>query len=267
MRRSKEEIDEDLAALQRVMRAERRRRNELRNKAAIQGFSADPSVAIELQEIEGRLKDYDAEYAALETLAAEADLPIAEVQYRIAVAEAWNTPEGRPTVVGLARLELERLRLGVAPERAQVVERTVRAALAREAIDDLNVDALLGQFDQSGAIGGAGQMYLTIAPTEGGTVTIERIDMQQTFNQLSPHDNALRVIGRAVRLDPPTALQLLILLLPTTPSLEAATFGPRLLEVNQVAIYPDERPAFEGFIVDLGNALAGRAIADTGTRE
>jgi len=259
MRRSKEEIDEDLAALQRVTRAERRRRNELRNRAALQGFSADAAIAIELEDIERRLQAYDTEYATLETLAAEADQPQAEVQYRIAVAKAWNTPEGRPTVVGAAQLELERLQLGIAPERAQVIEHAVRTDLAREGLNELSIGALLGLVEDTDGFHRLGEMNLHIYPSDGGSVSIERIDMRQTFNQISPYDNALLIVGRAVRLDPLITLHLLILMLPTTPQLEAATFGTRLLEVNKMVIYPDERSVFDGFVANLGSALGNRS--------
>lgn len=258
MRRTKEELDEDRAALQRIMRAEQRRRNELRNKAALYGFNADPSIALELVTIEQRLQTYEAEAAALETLAAEAEAPVTEVQYRIAVAEAWNTSEGRPSVVSAARLELERLRLGVGPERAQQIEQMVRADLAREAIHGLNISALLGQFDNIDALGGREGMTVNIEPHDGGTVYIQQLDMRQVFAQMSPYDAMLRIIGRAVRLDQHIALQLLVLLLPAQPTLLLQAFGARLLEVNQVAIYPDERPIFEGFITELASALEHR---------
>lgn len=255
MKLSHDEINEELASLAGIIRILRRRRAELQRQAAVSGRSVDPAVRIEIEDITAQLREHEAEVARLETLAAEGDQPLAEVEYRVQVAEAWDTPEGHPTVAGAARLELTRLRLGVSPERAAAIEHEVRVALVQQALTGLDIGVLLGTSETTPPTSPVGAMNVYFSPTEGGTVTIERFYMEQKVVQADAQTVALRVVGRAVRLDAATAVQLLIVCLPSEPKLAVATFGPQLLTINQVAIRADERTMFEQFIADLAQAL------------
>jgi hypothetical protein len=74
----------------------------------------------------------DEEISQLRTQSVAEHFSAPEASYRELLAEVWNTPTGLPSVIGQARLERERLRLGLLPERAQELEQAVRAALAEE---------------------------------------------------------------------------------------------------------------------------------------
>jgi hypothetical protein len=255
---TQEDFDEALAHRQKMLRVLRERQRVLELQAAQFGINARPEVLTEIVTLADEITRQEDDITRLRTRAAEGAFSLAEVEYRVLVAETWNTPAGRPSVVGAARLELARLQLGIKPEHAQAIERTVRVALAQEALNALDVGALLGLPGPSTPGESVGGMEVYIQPAEGGQVTIENLSVSQTIMQLSPTDTALRIVGRAIRLDPPTALQLLLACLPRVPALDVATFGPLLISVNQVAIHPDERPTFAGFLDELAAALATR---------
>jgi hypothetical protein len=260
MRRPREELMSERSALLDIMAAERRRRDELRKQAARFGYRADPAIPLELEDIDRRLAAYTDELAQLETQIAEADEPVAEVEYRAQVAEAWNTPAGCPTVAGSARLELARLRLGITPERAAVIEQEVRAALAREAFTELDIGILLGIAPEAPNPFMAG-MQVYIQPYDTASVTIERLSISQFVTQADALKAALRLVGRVVRLDRLIGAELLLLTLPPEPALALEVFGPQLLVANQAQISGDEAAIFVAFIEDVRLGLVRRQAA------
>ncbi len=260
MRRPREELMSERSALLEIMAAERRRRDELRKQAARFGYRADPAIPLELEDIDRRLAAYANELSQLETQIAEADEPVAEVEYRAQVAEAWNTSTGRPTVSGSARLELARLRLGITPERATIIEQEIQAALAREAFTEIDIGILLGIAPESPNPFMAG-MQVYIQPYDTASVTIEHLSISQFVTQADALKAALRLVGRVVRLDRRVGAELLLLTLPPGPTLAVEVFGPQLLAVNQAQISGDETAVFEAFIEDLRHGLAPRQAA------
>jgi hypothetical protein len=74
---------------------------------------------MELESTEEKIREYEHELERLEMRAAEGNLPLAEAEYRLLVAETWDTDRGHPNVTGEARVEMARLRLGILPGARQ----------------------------------------------------------------------------------------------------------------------------------------------------
>src|SRR3712207_2884026 len=133
MSRTKQEIAQELAHQQRLLLVLRERRRALELQLTQQATAPTQTLS-EIDALTSRIRVYEEEIGRLETLAAEDRLPLAETEYCVLLAEAWNTPQGNPTVVDATRLELERLRLGVLPRRAHELERQIRVALAQQSL-------------------------------------------------------------------------------------------------------------------------------------
>src|SRR5690349_14536398 len=93
------ELQEELVHQQQMVRDLRRRRRVLQRQLAHQGYQALPQIVIEVEDITAQIKTFEDEIANLRTLAAVDKEPLAEVEYRAAVAEAWAMPDGQITVV------------------------------------------------------------------------------------------------------------------------------------------------------------------------
>jgi hypothetical protein len=146
MELSKDEIAEELASLQGIMRALRRRRRGLQKKQAIQGLNAPVEVFTEIEDVSEEIQARENEITHLKSLAAADQVPVAESEYQAMLAEEWDKSSGRLKLAQRARLDWTRVRLGIASERAQAMECTVRVELAEELFDRLNLNYLPHQF-------------------------------------------------------------------------------------------------------------------------
>lgn len=257
MQLSHEDLLEQKGALLEIMTIERRRRNYLRIQAAQHGNLTPIHIRTDLDDTERKLATYEKELAQLETQIAEADESVAEVEYRVHVAEAWNTPLGRPTVGGAARLELARLRLGITPERASIIEQEIRTALAREVFTEIDVSILLG-LESIPSMPFQTGMQVYISPTDSAQIHIEAINMSQIITQADAIKAALRLLGRVVRLDRQVGVRLLLLSLPTDPFLSVETFASQLFDANQTQLSDGETNLFNAFIQDIQVGLSQR---------
>lgn len=124
------ELLEELEHQRRMVNALRRRRRLLEHTHVIKGIETDPHILMQMEDISQQIKEREAEIIRLQTAAVEDKETLAEVEYRVAVAETFDTPQGVPSIAGNARLELLRLRLGIPIEQAKNIERAIRAALA-----------------------------------------------------------------------------------------------------------------------------------------
>jgi hypothetical protein len=147
MKISKEEITEELASLQEIVRALRRRRRELQRQGAIRGNSVDPAVRIEIQDITAQIQEHEGEISTLEAMAAADQVPVEEIEYQAMLAEEWDKSSGRLKLAQRARRDWMRVRLGIALERAQAMEHAVRTQMAEEIFEDLNLSYLPHRFD------------------------------------------------------------------------------------------------------------------------
>jgi len=259
MKRTRQEIQDELAHKNSLMRAYRARLHPLEIQAAQKGSSAPPEILTEISTVTEQIRVQEDEIAKLESLAAEGQLSLAEAEYRVILAEAWDTPIGRPSAAGAARLELARLRFGLSPERAQELEKEVRVALVEEVFLKIDISPLLGQHPESRQ--NIGAVTVVIHGEGESTVNIDRIEIDQNLTVGNPLESALRLVGKAIRLDPPTALRLLLQSLPKESTLDVTVFQELLITENKVWITQNEHGLFNDFLVDLTSALNTRLLS------
>jgi hypothetical protein len=133
----KDEIAAELDHHRKMLKELRRRLRERELQEVQYGISVPPEITSDIYKINERIQQHESEITRLQTLAAEDKEPLVEAEYRALLAQTWDTLLGRPTVAGAARLERERLRLGLRSERAQELERETQIALATEAIHEM----------------------------------------------------------------------------------------------------------------------------------
>lgn len=221
-RQPKADTLDELAHQEAMVVALRKRLRVLELQMAQQGIATPPHILTEVASLTEQVQRHKTLVNQLEMLAAEGDVPIAEVEYRMLLAENWSTSQGYPSVVGATRLEFARLRLGILPERAIELEYDIRGEIAREVIKSIH------------------DSFYT--------------DYLQGFAHAL--EDELWTIGRAIRLNARTATDQFIQLLPPEVQATDPPFAPRLLLVNQFWLYQDRYKAdFEYFISSLPEAL------------
>src|SRR5215212_2390982 len=118
MKLPKKEIDAEVAHQQQAVRVLRERRRALDLQSAQLGIATPPHITTEISDLTEQIRAREEEIATLETLAAADETPVTEVEYRAMLAEAWDRSSGRLKLAPRARLDWERLRLRIAPDRA-----------------------------------------------------------------------------------------------------------------------------------------------------
>jgi hypothetical protein len=225
MNTNRQDVLEELAHKKELVQALTRRRRPLEVQAAHRGLNTPPEVLTEISILTDQIRAYEDEIMRLETQAAEDELPVSEVEYRVLLAETWDTPRGRPTVAGVVRLELARLRLGIVPERAKELERDIRMGLAQESFYEIDPAD-----------------FRRLCTTEKAECTPK--------NVLSP---TLVQIGRSIRLDPETAHHLLFVNLPpdSRRTLDTQVLRDVLLYANKVHQHSEDFLVFNRFLIAL----------------
>lgn len=222
MKREKTEILDELEHEKEMVVALRKHLRVLELQMAQFGIATPPHVLTEIDRLSEQIQRHETQAAQLETVAVEGELPLAEVEYRVLLAENWNTVQGRPTVVGATCLELARLRLGISPERAQQLEHDIRAALAREVISGLN-DGFFTDYLQG---------------------------YDHNFT------DEFWKIGLAIRLNVEAAIEQFHLLLPPNLTEPKPPFEQTLLEINTFWLYQQGYSSrFEQFVTALPPVL------------
>jgi hypothetical protein len=252
------DIEKELAHQREMLRVRRERRNILEIQAAQAGSFSRPETLMEIAALNAEIERHEAEIARLATQAAEDKFSLSEAEYRVSLAEAWDSAQGTPSIANRARLELMRLRLGISPERAQALEYEVRTQLATEVFTNIDLNPILGIQQNISLEYLSGGMNVTIRPESGGNVQIENLSVIQQAQIFNPVELTMRSIGRAIRLHKETALQLLLICLPEQPVLQIDAFASQLLTMNRVAVYPRERELFDSFVTALAAAIAQR---------
>jgi hypothetical protein len=240
----RDEIGRKIEHQRKILRAVRSRLEQRELQEAQQGFGTPPEIVTEINDLTERIQRHEAEIARLQTEAAVDREPLSEVEYRALLAEAWGTPQGRPTVASVARLEQARLRLGIALPRAQELEHQIRVALAEEAV--ANIDA----------------RYLPGLRPERQSVRYREEEMENRRYR----ETTVRLIECAIRLDFDTALNSFIERLHS-----AVTMYPHVLvgEVRSMLIAAkawgsyDEREKIDQFIEATESILEARQKAVT----
>ena len=216
---------EELKHKRELVNALIRRRRPLELQAAHRGLSAPPEILTEISSLTDQLREYEAEINHLETLAAQGALPLSEVEYRVLVAETWDTHRGAPSIIGANRLELSRLKLGILPERASEIEKDIRIALAQEAF---------GNIEPS--------FFTRICSSNAKSYTSD-VNFEDSIVQL----------GRSIRLDRDTCRQLFIVnIVPESRSqMETQILRDLLLEYNKVHQHSEDFLLFNHFLIGL----------------
>jgi hypothetical protein len=233
MQLTKQEITEELAHQQHMLRVRRERRRVLEIQAAQRGIDTRPEILTEITILNEEIARHECEATQLATQAAEEYLSFAEVEYRMFLAEAWDAAQGALSVVRCAQLELARLKLGLMPERARTLEHEIRAELAHEVLARVNAD-----------------MIYAVQRYQPGS------KLHQDTNK------ALALIGKALRLDPVVTVEWLARDTGTEPPLSLDRFAVHLFHANKIGRYSAERRIFEQFLFDLAAAHAVHEIIE-----
>ena len=130
---TKEEIEQEMKHKQDMLHVLRQNRRIREIQEAKLGINVPPEIINDIHELTGRIQSYEIELSRLQSLAAEDQIPLEQVEYRAVLAEVWGATNGKATVAGITRLELVRLRLGIKPELSRQIEKDIRSSLAREA--------------------------------------------------------------------------------------------------------------------------------------
>jgi hypothetical protein len=135
MKISKTETKEEIEHQSKIATTLRKRLRVLELQMAQQGISTPPQILTEIAVMTEQINQRESEIARLESIAAENELSLAEAEYRMMLAEVWNASNGGwPHLTATTRLEFQRLKLGLLPERAQQLEDEVRVILAEDAL-------------------------------------------------------------------------------------------------------------------------------------
>jgi hypothetical protein len=126
------ELLEAIEHEQKMLHVKQRRLRELELQAAQLGIDVRPAIKTEIYDLAEEIERHQERLAQLRTEAVVDKEPLHEVEYRMLVAEAWDTPEGRPRVAAAAKVEYHRLRLGVPLARAQEIIYEIKIALVQQ---------------------------------------------------------------------------------------------------------------------------------------
>jgi hypothetical protein len=217
-----EEIAEEQAHQQKMLRILRERRRILEIQTAQRGIDARPETMVEIRTLNEEIARHECEAERLESLAAEEHRSYAEVKYRMLLAKAWDVTQGKLTVVNHTRLEVARLKLRLMPDHARGLETEIREELAQEVLARVDADIVY-----------AVQRFQHGSSIHCGT------------------EQALVLVGQAIRLAPNMTIQWLLRDRASTPPLSLDRFETYLLQANKIGWHSDERPLFEQFFSDL----------------
>jgi len=224
MSMTQQEIEEALAHQKNMLGVLRRRLQQRELQEVQYGINVPPEITSDIYILAERIRSYETELTRLETVAAEDHISLAEAQYRVLLAEVLGTPQGRPTLAGATRLELERLRLGVRSERAHSLENEIRQGLVQE----LFFDICFNDF---------AQFIYKLGSRQEQTLTKEQ---------------PLLILGRMIRLDWMTAVCLFLeLLSPPIYEIDMDAFVQAVWDVNRVRKYLGDFMLFDEFFTAL----------------
>src|SRR6266540_847696 len=205
MKLSMEEIAEELASLQEILHTLHRRRRELQKKHAVRGLDTPAEVLIEIEDMTKQIHAYEE-----------------EIEYQAMLAEEWDKCSGRLKLAQRARLDWARVRLGIALERAQVMEHTVRTQMAEELFEDLNLRYLPHHYEN-------------VPPP--------------------PWPFAFDKLRKAILLDLPTAIQSIRGRFPVTPPIDIAAVGDALMDPDSTC-RQDDSDQYQRFLNEVRSALS-----------
>lgn len=129
MSHDKAEIHQELEHLNRLLAIAHANRRALEEQQIQQGIIAPLSLINQMNEIKRSIQEYEERKNQLEIQAVEEDYSLAEAEYRVIAARVWQ--EGQLSPLGAAELQLSRLTLKIAKERADQIEHEIKTELVR----------------------------------------------------------------------------------------------------------------------------------------
>lgn len=259
---TKQEVDEELTFQHTLHDTYQRRLRILEIQRATKGETeATPSMIIEIETIQDQLRKVDEAIQKLEEQALASQPSLVEIEYRMLAAKLWAMPLGRPTVAGMAELELARLKSGLAIAKTQQIEYEVRTALAQEAFS--GIDASFGGF-----LPRMIEIREDITTTDEENMTKFRRTIRNqgdftwrpniNIGRQDIYSSGLQLIGCAIRLSKQRALELFLAILPADMQIDIGKFSSDLFPANRVWNYVEDRELFEWFIQNLDRSIKER---------
>lgn len=108
--------------------------------ATFSGHYVPPFITQQIEDLTNQISIKEEEPARLETQSVQGELPLAEVEFRVLIAEAWKISSGWLDIAEKTRLELCRLRLRISEETSIKHHTFVRQRLAKESLRDLDLN-------------------------------------------------------------------------------------------------------------------------------
>jgi hypothetical protein len=124
-------------------------RHQLRDREILvvkHGMLPPTSLISEVVSIKSDIDKREQELMKLESQLVENGISLEDVQYRLLIAESWDTPSGMPGFTGNLRMEAARLEHGIPLEAAAAIEKGIRLQLAREACQNYKYESRETQF-------------------------------------------------------------------------------------------------------------------------
>ncbi len=130
MSQDKAEIQEELEHLKNLLTIAHKNRRTLEEQQIKSGSMLRLELNNQLSDIKAEIQELEERKNSLEIQSVEEDYSLAEAEYRVMAAEAWEN--SYLTTLGIAQLELTRLRLQMPLEKALQIQHEVRVNLVRD---------------------------------------------------------------------------------------------------------------------------------------
>jgi hypothetical protein len=141
----KKEIDEELSHQRDILKRLRDNYRTLEKQEVSFGLSVPPHVVSEMSRLTERIQQITERIEHLEIQSVEEDYSLAEAEYRVMVARAWEG--GQLSALGGAELQLSRLKLKIPKERADQIEQEIRTELARSIFSAVSLEIIWQRLD------------------------------------------------------------------------------------------------------------------------
>jgi hypothetical protein len=140
MSHDKAEIQQELEHLNKLLAIAHANRRALEEQQIQQGIIAPLSLINQTNEIKRSIQEYEERKNQLEIQAVEEDDSLAEAEYRVIAARAWE--QGQLSALGAAELQLSRLTLKIPKERADQIEQEIRTELTRSMFSAVSLEII-----------------------------------------------------------------------------------------------------------------------------
>lgn len=137
-RMDKTEIEAELNHQRDIFKRLRETYRTLEKQEASFGLSAPPHIVSEMSRIAERIQQVTQRIDQLEIQSVEEGDSLAEAEYRVIAARTWQ--EARLSPLGAAELQLSRLTLKIAKERADQIEHEIKTELVRSMFSAVSLE-------------------------------------------------------------------------------------------------------------------------------